>query len=251
MSTDEKTPPREYRMTELAEAAGITVRTLRYYRERRLIPPPRRAGRIAWYDDHHLARLRTIAALLERGHTLGGIAELIAAFEGGRGVAELLGLGDPFAAPWSRETLVRLSPEELLDHFSGEATAENLAASLDIGYLAVDGEELVHVSRRLLDVSRKLVREGVPLPVMLAAGREIRAHADALAATFAALFREHVLTDIPAGAAEGEPPSSEDVDRMARTLDRLRPVAHTVVEAEVALAMDRRIRAELRAWLGD
>ncbi|MFD6811575.1 MerR family DNA-binding transcriptional regulator, partial [Streptomyces anthocyanicus] len=42
-------PPHEYRMTELAEAAGITVRTLRFYRERGLIPPPRREGRIAWY----------------------------------------------------------------------------------------------------------------------------------------------------------------------------------------------------------
>ena len=54
-------------MDELATAAGITVRTLRFYRERGLIPPPRREGRIAWYDEHHLARLRTIAALLERG----------------------------------------------------------------------------------------------------------------------------------------------------------------------------------------
>ncbi|WP_245877221.1 MerR family transcriptional regulator, partial [Streptomyces glaucescens] len=63
-------------MDELARLAGITVRTLRFYRERGLIPPPRREGRIAWYDDHHLARLRTIAALLERGHTLSGIAEL-------------------------------------------------------------------------------------------------------------------------------------------------------------------------------
>jgi DNA-binding transcriptional MerR regulator len=33
---------REYRMEELAAEAGITVRTLRFYRERRLIPPPRR-----------------------------------------------------------------------------------------------------------------------------------------------------------------------------------------------------------------
>ena len=53
---------REYRVEELAEAAGIPVRTLRFYRERRLLPPPRRAGRIAWYSEDHLSRLRTIAA---------------------------------------------------------------------------------------------------------------------------------------------------------------------------------------------
>lgn len=133
---------REYRTEELAEAAGIPVRTLRFYRERKLLPPPRREGRIAWYDDHHLARLRTIAALLERGHTLGGIAELTAAFESGRDVSQLgqlLGIG------WSEETPVRLTPEALADYFEGEVTPENLAASLDLGYLATDGDEIVHV----------------------------------------------------------------------------------------------------------
>lgn len=92
-------------MAELAKEAGITVRTLRFYRERKLIPPPRREGRIAWYDDTHLARLRTISALLERGHTLNGIAELAEAFDHGRNVGELLGLGEP-----TEETPVRLSP---------------------------------------------------------------------------------------------------------------------------------------------
>lgn len=99
------TGTREFRMEELAREAGITVRTLRFYRERKLIPPPRREGRIAWYDESHLARLRTIAALLERGHTLSGIAELSEAFDRGRDVGELLGLVEP-----SEETPVRLTP---------------------------------------------------------------------------------------------------------------------------------------------
>ncbi|MEV5510879.1 MerR family transcriptional regulator [Streptomyces orinoci] len=220
--------PREYRASELAEAAGITVRTLRFYRERGLLPPPRRAGRIAWYDDRHLARLRTIAALLERGHTLGGIAELLAAFESGRrDVGELLGLDGSLAeAPWAAETPVRLTPGELADHFAGQATVENLAASLDLGYLAVDGEEIVHVSRRLLDASTDLVRDGVPLSAVLEAGRRVRAQADALAETFTALVRDHV--------ADGE--------ALSPALERLWPLAKTVIEAEVALAMSRRLR---------
>ncbi|MEU8462455.1 MerR family transcriptional regulator [Streptomyces sp. NPDC029003] len=208
---------REYRTEELAEAAGIPVRTLRFYRERKLLPPPRREGRIAWYDDQHLARLRTIAALLERGHTLGGIAELTAAFEQGRDVGqlgELLGIG------WSEETPVRLSPEALADYFEGEVTPENLAASLDLGYLATDGEEIVHVSRRLLDVSSALVREGVPLAAVLETGRRVRAHADALAALFTDLLTTHLTGD-------------EDA------VTRLRPLAKSVVEAELTMAMDR------------
>ncbi len=206
---------REYRMEELATAAGITVRTLRFYRERGLIPPPRREGRIAWYDEQHLARLRTIAALLERGHTLNGIADLTTAFESGRNVREVLALGSP-----TEEEPVRLTPEELADHFAGEVTPENLAAALDLGYLVTDGEEIIHISRRLLDVSAALVREGIPLAEVLKAGARVREHADALAGLFTDLLRTHAAED---------------------DLRRLRPLAKSVVEAELSMALDRRL----------
>ncbi|GGS65728.1 MerR family transcriptional regulator [Streptomyces violaceus] len=208
---------REYRMEELARLAGITVRTLRFYRERKLIPPPRREGRIAWYDDHHLARLRTITALLERGHTLSGIAELAEAFDHGRDVGDLLGVG---GAPTEEEP-VHLTPEELADHFAGEATPENLAAAMDLGYLGTDGDEIVHISRRLLDVSSALVHEGIPLADVLDAAKQVRTHADALAELFTDLVLRHA--------------SPQD-------LPRLRPLARSVVEAELSLALDRRMR---------
>ncbi|MBT2491736.1 MerR family transcriptional regulator [Streptomyces sp. ISL-96] len=215
-------------MEELAREAGITVRTLRFYRERKLLPPPRREGRIAWYDDHHLARLRTIAALLERGHTLTGIADLTATFESGRDVGELFGVGEDAApATWSEETPVRLTPEDLADHFAGEVTAENLATALDLGYLATDGEEIVHISRRLLDASAALVREGVPLAAVLQAGREVREHTTAMAEIFATMVRSHL-----------------DEDTAGASLQRLRPLAKSVVEAELSMALDRLIRSE-------
>ncbi|MER5684246.1 MerR family transcriptional regulator [Streptomyces sp. NPDC002205] len=205
-------------MEELARAAGIPVRTVRFYRERGLIAPPRREGRIAWYDDHHLARLRTIAGLLERGHTLTGIADLARTFESGRDVAEVLGLGEP-----TEETPVRLTPEQLADYFEGEVTPENLATALDLGYLATDGDEIVHISRRLLEVSAELVREGVPLSTVLSAGRRVREHADALAELFVGVMRAH--------SAEAEPA-------------QLRPLARAVVDAELSMAFDRRLRRD-------
>ncbi|MFC5669961.1 MerR family transcriptional regulator [Streptomyces incanus] len=205
-------------MEELARLAGITVRTLRFYRERKLIPSPRREGRIAWYDDHHLARLNTITALLERGHTLNGIAELAEAFDHGRDVGELLGMDTP-----TEETPVRLTPEELADHFTGEVTPENLAAAMDLGYLGTDGEEIVHISRRLLDVSSALVREGIPLAEVLRAGREVRTHTDAMADLFAELILRHAPEE---------------------AVHRLRPLARSVVDAELSLAMDRRLRKQ-------
>ncbi|MCX4396094.1 MerR family transcriptional regulator [Streptomyces sp. NBC_00264] len=206
-------------MEELAKEAGIPVRTVRFYRERGLISPPRREGRIAWYDDHHLARLRTITGLLERGHTLTGIADLARTFESGRDVAEVLGLGEP-----TEETPVRLTPEQLADYFEGETTPENLAAALELGYLATDGDEIVHISRRLLEVSSQLVREGVPLSTVLAAGRRVREHADALAELFVGVLEGQ-------GGDETEPP-------------QLRPLARAVVDAELSMALDRRLRRE-------
>lgn len=236
--------PAEYRTAELARAAGITVRTLRFYRERKLLPPPRREGRVAWYNEHHLARLRTISELLARGHTLGGIADLIDAFEKGRDAgdaAELLGLGSTLASPWSEETPVRLTPEDLAAHFPGEVTSENLAAALDLGYLAVDGDEVVHVSRRLLDASTALVREGIPLAAVLDAGRVVREHADAVADLFTSLVRTRLFPDVPTL-------SPADLRRLDEVMDRLRPLAKQVVDAELALAMDRRLRAEVEDW---
>ncbi|MDT3398092.1 MerR family transcriptional regulator [Streptomyces sp. B1866] len=249
-------------MSELAEKAGISVRTLRFYRERKLIPPPRREGRIAWYNDEHLTRLHSIAALLERGHTLGGIAELLDAFESGRrDVAEFLGLDTAFGTPWSEETPVRLTPEDLADYFADQVTPESLKASLDLGYVAVDGEQIVHVSKRLLEASRSLVEFGVPLAAMMAAAREVRPHMEALADIFTTLIRTHVLTDAPDGtagtageAAGGPPPWAPEPEELAEMVGEivtyLRPLAEGVVEAELSMAMDRRVRAELRTWLG-
>jgi DNA-binding transcriptional MerR regulator len=60
---------------ELAERAGITVALLRSYQSKGLLPPPRRMGRAALYDDRHLERLRDIAELKSRGYSLRSIAE--------------------------------------------------------------------------------------------------------------------------------------------------------------------------------
>jgi DNA-binding transcriptional MerR regulator len=179
---------------------------------------PRRDGRIAWYSEDHLARLRTIAALLERGHTLTGIAELADALDQGRDVADLVGGAGP-----TEEEPIRLTPEELAARFEGQVTPENLAAALDLGYLGTDGDEIVHISRRLLDVSSALVSEGIPLAEVLAAGKQVREHVDDLAEMFAELVLRHAGED---------------------DLQRLRPLARSVVEAELSLALDRRLRKQ-------
>jgi DNA-binding transcriptional MerR regulator len=238
-------PAREFRTAELAAEAGIPVRTLRFYRERRLLPPARREGRIAWYSEDHLARLRIIADLLDRGHTLGGIAELLSAWEDGRDVAELLGLEGAIAAPWSEETPVPMTLAELDAAYAGQTDAETLETAQALGYLRVEGDTVSHVSRRLLDASAALVAEGIPLAAVLETAHGVRASADALADLFVELINRQLLERLQLLGPRQNRLTSAEAARLAETLARLRPVARTVVDVEFSLAMDRRVHGEI------
>src|SRR5690606_33677213 len=74
----------EYRVGELAEAAGVGVDTVRFYQARGLLEPPRRRGRFAIYGEAHLERLRRIRGLLESGFSLAQIRRLLADAAGRR-----------------------------------------------------------------------------------------------------------------------------------------------------------------------
>ena len=52
-----------YSLTELADAADVSTRTIRYYISEGLLPPPVGAGHASRYTSAHLGRLRQIAAL--------------------------------------------------------------------------------------------------------------------------------------------------------------------------------------------
>ncbi|MEU4114438.1 MerR family transcriptional regulator [Kitasatospora sp. NPDC028055] len=231
---------REYRVEELAEAAGITTRTLRFYRERKLLQPPRKEGRIAWYGEEHLTRLRMIGELLDRGHTLGGIAELIGAGESGQDVAELIGLEAAIVAPWSDETPVRLEWDELKAAFGDQLTEENTAESIAQGYITVEEDGITHVSRRLMDATTELVAEGVPLSAVLDASRRTREHVDAIAEIFIEVVSDHLLSVLSADT----PLAPGEAAKLTERILRVRPLARTVADAQFTLAMDRRVRAE-------
>lgn len=78
----------------LARAADTTVRSVRVYHERGILPPPQVRGRIGYYGHEHLVRLNTIGRLLSRGMRLNGIKDLLDAWDRGEGLAEVLGVAD-------------------------------------------------------------------------------------------------------------------------------------------------------------
>ena len=95
-----------YRIEDLAHLSGATVRTIRAYQDRGLLPRPERRGRANVYADAHLARLRQIADLLDRGYTLASIKELLEAWDAGRGLGGVLGLVAEVDGPWTDEEAV-------------------------------------------------------------------------------------------------------------------------------------------------
>ncbi|WP_433577965.1 MerR family transcriptional regulator [Nocardia brasiliensis] len=84
----------EFTIDELAREAGTTVRSLRVYHERGVLPPPQVKGRTGFYGDEHLNRVRTIGRLLDRGIKLNGIRELLEAWDRGDDLGDVLGVPD-------------------------------------------------------------------------------------------------------------------------------------------------------------
>src|SRR3977135_4656696 len=60
----------EYRIEQLARSAGVAVDSIRFYQGKGLLEAPRREGRVTWYGETHLERLRRIKELQQQGFTL-------------------------------------------------------------------------------------------------------------------------------------------------------------------------------------
>jgi DNA-binding transcriptional MerR regulator len=242
----------EYRIDDLARLAGTTVRNVRSYQDRGLLPAPRRQGRVALYSEAHLARLRLISQMLERGYSLANIRELVDAWESGQNVGDLLGLEAALGGPWSDESPLVLGSAELGALFGatgsggGEeaAVSEAIAGAVAAGVLELQesGAYLVK-SPRLLTIAAELVSAGIPLAAVLELGRALFADVDRIARRFVDLVTEHVFDPV------GEPLPAEEVPRLAEVVRRLRPLAQESVDAVLAEAMERHVAEELRVRL--
>src|ERR1700751_454966 len=93
----------EYRMDALARLAGTPTRNIRVSRDRGLLPPPLRVGRIALFNDTHLTRLRLITSMLDRGYNIAHVREMLTAWEQGKNLGDVLGLETAIAGTWAAE----------------------------------------------------------------------------------------------------------------------------------------------------
>lgn len=228
----------EYTIDELAQAAEMTVRNVRAYQDRGLIPPPEIRGRTGIYGPAHLARLRVIAPLLARGYSLSNIAELITSWEKGHDLRQLLGLEQALTSPWSEEVPVYYDLSEVMGLFERQMTPEALARAVQLNLVQVDGARFKVPSPRLFNAGIELVRLGVPLMSLFDILGGMRANVESVANSLVQLIVRHVFD--PLGNRQLPPP--EQVPHLAEVIWRLRPIADMAVSAEVAMAMEKAIQ---------
>src|SRR5262245_40019825 len=110
---------------QLAERAATKTSTIRLYQARGLLPPPQLSGRVGYYSPAHLARLRVVARLQERGYSLSAIKELLDGWSRGTSLSELLGLEHELAAGGTGSEPTDISSEDFAALFpDGEVDAD-------------------------------------------------------------------------------------------------------------------------------
>ncbi|WP_406495800.1 MerR family transcriptional regulator [Streptomyces sp. NBC_00846] len=226
----------EYRIEDLAHVSGATVRTIRAYQDRGLLPTSERRGRANVYRDAHLSRLRQIADLLDRGYTLASIKELLEAWDTGRGLGGVLGLVAEVHGPWTDEQADRITRAELNARFGGNPDDEAVAEAVDLGVLErIPGrdDEFLVPSPQELAVAIELHAAGVPLSAISGHLRELRGQVEHIASRFLEFTTEHVF----ARHLGHRPPTDSDAAEAATMVRKLRPLAQQTVDAELARAM--------------
>lgn len=249
MSSDADTGRSAYRIEDLSRITGTTVRTIRAYTDRGLLPKPERRGRANVYDDTHLERLRRIADLLERGYTLASIKELLAAWDAGTGLGGVLGLVGEVDRPWSDERPVRMGLAELTEAFGGAPDPSAVREAVRLGVLEpVPGsaDEFTVPSPQELAVAVELHAAGVPLGAITVHLRELRGQVEHISERFLEFTTEYVFQRFLQ-----HPPSDTEAAEAAELVRRLRPLAQQTVDAELARAMRLRATAHVRRHLGD
>jgi DNA-binding transcriptional MerR regulator len=219
---------------ELAQVSGVTVRNIRAYQARGLLPPPQVQARTGYYGPGHEARLELIKELQGEGvkldtirkllDTTGGTTEEVVRFI--RTVRELFAAED--------RQMVHL--DELRDRFTGE-DAGQLKRAQKLGLLnEVGDDQFEEVSPRLMAAAQTMVDMGIPLTRSLDVVEQLRKHADGIAKLYVDLFLGEVWRPFD---DSGRP--AERWPGVYRTIEQLREVSGEAMLAVLRLAVAERL----------
>ncbi|MFJ6836322.1 MerR family transcriptional regulator [Streptomyces sp. NPDC091209] len=229
MTTDTEEPT--LTVDELAARAGVTVRTVRFYSARGLLPPPvigpRRVGH---YSQEHLARLALIEELQHQGMTLAAIERHLTRLPPGLSAHDLA-IHRAVVASWAPDAMEDVTREELerrAGRALGDADLERLAA---MNVIERTGDS-VRLDPGLLKLGVELLDVPIADEAILAARAVLLEHSRAAAHELSLLLRDAV----------GERESVAAVKSLSAHMQPL------VVQA-LLTAFQRSLKDELREWL--
>jgi DNA-binding transcriptional MerR regulator len=222
-------------LDELASLSNVSTRNIRAYRERGLLDPPRRKGRSAYYDDHHLGQLKIITDLLRKGFSSAHIAEFFTSIRNGHDLADLLGLQEAIFGR-RREAAaaaVQIDPECAEARRLREC---GLAEVVDgeLRFLNPQVAEIVGGAAEPLDYLRAILR------VLDAASEPI----EELAAAKARALQQSILARYGLNFM----PKPEDMAQLRRVVADYRDLADHVVTDLLGAAVERSLANAVSAY---
>ncbi len=223
-------------LDELTERVGMSVRNIRFYTTKGLVPPPLRRGRSGYYTGDHVARLQLVQELQGHGFTLSAIERYVAGIPADAS-AEDIALHRTMLAPWmadSREELPRAELERRAGRALDAAALETLEA---LGVVRPCGRGRFQVSMSQLGVGLGLLDLGYPIEAARAAADVYAAHGRAIAEELYELFRTKVW---PVYKEQGVSP-----ERIQEVVERLKPLSIASLVQAYEAGMDETRRANI------
>jgi DNA-binding transcriptional MerR regulator len=216
---------------ELAQRTGLTVRNIRAYQSRGLVPPPRLRGRTGYYGQEHLARIELIRELQAEGFNLEAIRRLT---EGAGGeTEEVLRFTKAVREPFEQEEPREVEIDELAQTWGDRGDPRILRRALELGLLReLDDGRFEERSPRLGRAGLELARLGIDPETGLDVIAVARRHAEGVAEAYVQLFLNEIWKPF---VAEGRP--EERWPEVRDAIERLRPLAAEVLLAVFGLAM--------------
>ncbi|KRD16893.1 MerR family transcriptional regulator [Mycobacterium sp. Root265] len=235
----------EYRIDELAQLAGTTTRNIRVYRDRGLLHPPLRVGRIALFNDTHLTRLRLITSLLDRGYNIAHVHEMLSAWEQGKGVGDLLGLESAIAGSWATEKPERMSVADAKRLIDDDPGFERM---LGLGVIKLEDDEAIVVRPKLIEAFNEIRQYGVATDKLIGLHEQIAPLVDQISGLLVQAGIEEALHRINPGAAL--PPDTE-IAELLTMLVRFRTQAVSAVSSTLAFSIETTIESAVGQILGE
>jgi len=235
----------EYRIDDLARLAGTTTRNIRVYRDRGLLPPPLRVGRIALFNDTHLTRLRLITSMLDRGYTIAHVREMLSAWEEGKNLGDVLGLETAIVGTWTTEkpeSMPLLDAQRLVDD---PPAFERLVA---LQVIRIDGEQATVTRPKLIEAFNEIRGYGVKLDKLIDLHEQVVPEIDKISDMLVRAGAEHVIDRIKPG--EPLPPDAE-IAELITMLVRFRTQAVATVTATLASSIESNIESLVGRILAD